>query len=214
MDEVKSAYRRLAKDFHPDHYSGSNDMFREIQEAYSVLGDPNLRHQYENKIRKKSIKIPVRQPSDPEPLIPEESKVGVEEISPVRSFQQYTPSVDEIFDWLWGNFSSLDQSKSGRIENLTLEVPLTSEQALIGGNAKVMVPVHAACPACQGFGNIGMYTCSRCAGEGAIAGEMPIIISFPSGLTKDHAVIVPLDRFGIRNIHMVVLFRPTGAEEL
>jgi DnaJ-class molecular chaperone len=216
MDEVRSAYRRLAKDFHPDHYSGGSDRFRDIQEAYSVLGDPGRRRQYENQIRRSSIQIPVRRSSEPEPepLIPEESKTGIEEISPVRSFHNYTPSVDEIFDWLWSNFSSLDRPKSGRVENLTMEVPLTSIQALTGGNARVMVPVHATCPTCQGFGNIGMYRCSRCAGEGAISGEMPVVVSFPPGLTEDHAVMVPLDRFGIRNIHLVVLFRPTGAEEL
>ena len=143
-------------------------------------------------------------------FVSEESRAGIEEISPVRSFHHYTPSVDEIFDWLWSNFSSLDQPKSGRVENLTMEVPLTSEQARTGGNARVMVPVHSICPACRGFGNIGMYSCSRCAGEGAISGEMPIVVSFPPGLTEDHAVMVPLDRFGIRNIHLVVLFRPTG----
>jgi len=212
MDEVRSAYRRLAKDFHPDHYSGGSDRFRDIQEAYSVLGDPGRRRQYENQIRPSSIQIPVRRSGkpEPEPLIPEERKAGIEEISPVRSFYHYAPSVDEIFDWLWSNFSSLDQPKSGRIENLTMEVLLTAEQARTGGNARVMVPVHATCPACRGFGHVGMYTCSRCAGEGAISGEMPVVVSFPPRLKKDHAVMVPLDRFGVRNIHLVVLFRPSG----
>ncbi len=48
---------------------------------------------------------------EPEPLIPENSPTDLGEISPVRSFQSFTPSFDEIFDWLWGNFSALDQSQ-------------------------------------------------------------------------------------------------------
>jgi DnaJ-class molecular chaperone len=211
-DEIRSAYRQLAKEFHPDHYSGSSERFRDIQEAYSVLGNSRRRREYEQSIRKVPIKTPLRPSSypGPEPLIPEEHPVDLGEVSPVRSFQSFTPSFDEVFDWLWRNFSDLAAPKSGRVENLTLEVILTPEQARQGGNAKIMVPARAVCPTCRGHGNVGFYECMRCAGEGAISGEMPVSVSFPPGLTKDHAVLIPLDRFGIRNIHLTVLFRPTG----
>ena len=148
----------------------------------------------------------------PEPLVPERGPVDIGEISPVRSFETFRPSLDEMFDWLWDNFSSLDLPKSGRVENLTLEVPLTRGQARRGGNARVMVPVQATCPTCRGAGGIGFYECHRCTGEGAISGEMPIAVSFPARLHTDHAVVVPLNRLGIRNLHLTVLFRLTDAE--
>ena len=210
-DEIRSAYRRLAKEFHPDHYTGSSQRFRDIQEAYSVLGNQRRRRAYQQSIRR-----PIRTTSktatypQPEPLIPEESPVDIGDVSPVRSFQSFTPSFDEIFDWLWSNFSDLTQPKSARVQNLTLEVPLTSEQARLGGNARVMVPAQALCPTCRGHGGVGFYECLRCAGEGAISGEIPVSVSFPPGLAKDHAVMIPLDRFGIPNTHIIVLFRPTG----
>jgi DnaJ-class molecular chaperone len=211
-DEIRSAYRRLVKEFHPDHYTGSSERFRDIQEAYSVLGNSRRRREYEQSIRKVPIKTPLRPSSypEPEPLIPEERPVDLGEVSPVRSFQSFTPSFDEVFDWLWRNFSDLAAPKSGRVENLTIEVILTAEQARQGGNAKIMVPAQVVCPACRGHGGVGFYECMRCAGEGAISGEIPVSVSFPPGLTKDHAVMIPLDRFGIRNIHLTVLFRPTG----
>jgi DnaJ-class molecular chaperone len=211
-DEIRSAYRRLAKEFHPDHYSGGGERFQEIQEAYSVLGNRQRRHEYEQNIRKVATKKPVRSTAypEPEPLIPEEKPMDMGEISPVRSFHSFTPSLDEIFDWLWSNFSSLDQPKSGRVHNLTLEVPLTPEQARRGGNAEIVVPAQAVCPTCRGRGGVGFYECNRCAGEGIISGKMPVYVSFPAGITKDHAVLIPLDRFGIRNTHITVLFRPTG----
>jgi DnaJ-class molecular chaperone len=211
-DEIRSAYRRLAKEFHPDHYSGGSERFQDIQEAYSVLGNSRRRHAYEQNIRKVSPKKPLRRTDypEPEPLIPEQDPVDLGEVSPVRSFQSFTPSFDEIFDWLWGNFSSLEQPKSGRVKKLTLEVPLTSEQARRGGNARIMVPAHAVCPTCRGQGGVGFYECTRCAGEGVISGEMPVSVSFPPGLVRGHAVMIPLDRFGIRNVHITVLFRPTG----
>lgn len=213
-EEVKSAYRRLAKSYHPDHYTGGNDIFREIQEAYAVLGDPLRRHQYERGIQESSYRIPVHRSSGPgpEPLIPSKKGVDIGEISPIRSFERYTPSFDEIFDWLWRNFSNIGMPKSGHVENLTMEVPLTAEQAFMGGTVKVMVPARAVCPTCKGVGAFGDYACSRCAGEGAIVGEMPVMVSFPSGFARDHAVMIPLERFGIRNLHLTVIFRPAGTE--
>ena len=208
--EVHSAYRRLAKEYHPDHYEGGSDRFRQIQEAYSVLGDPSRRKAYEKqlseKVRVKIASGPMPH-AQPEPLIPEQQAVDLGEISPVRSFERFTPSFDEIFDWLWDNFSHVGQTKSGRVQDLTLEVPVTKSQALNGGNATVMVPARSICPTCQGFGNVGFYQCHRCAGEGAISGEVPVSISFPAGIVKDHAVVIPLDRFGIRNLNFTVLFR-------
>ena len=211
LDEIRSAYRRLAKEFHPDHYSGSSARFRDIQEAYSVLGNSRRRREYKRSIRKVPLKTPLRPGNlEPEPLIPDEGPVDLGEISPVRSFQSFTPSFDEVFEWLWRNFSDLAAPKSARVENLTLEVTLTPEQARQGGNARIMVPARAVCPTCRGQGGVGLYDCVRCAGEGAISGEMPVSVSFPAGLTDDHAVLIPLDRFGIRNTHLTVLFRPTS----
>ena len=215
-DEIKSAYRRLAKEFHPDHYTGGNETFREIQEAYSVLGNTRRRQEYEQQISKKPINVSLKRPTynpEPEPLIPEIRPIDVGDISPVRSFQTFSPSSDEVFDWLWSNFSSLTRPKSGRIQNVTFEVPLTRDQVSRGGTARVLVPARAVCPTCRGYGALGPYECSRCSGEGDISGEVPVSISFPPGLTKDHAVMIPLDRFGIHNLHMTVLFRPTDAND-
>lgn len=208
-DEIKSAYRRLSKEFHPDHYSGTGEIFREIQEAYAVLGDSQRRNRYEQQVQKASVNTPAKPPvyPEPEPLIPEKKGADLGDISLIRSFQTLSPSFDEIFDWLWRNFSGLNQPKSGRMQNLTLEIPLTADQARHGGTARIMVPALASCPTCRGLGGIGPYECVRCAGEGAIIGEVPVSVAFPAGLTRGHAVLIPLDRFGIRNLHLTVIFQ-------
>jgi curved DNA-binding protein CbpA len=105
-DEIHSAYRRLAKAYHPDHYRGGSEPFQRIHEAYSVLGDPDRRKAYEKSLSQIGMR---RAPgittySVPEPLIPERGPVFGGEMSPNRSFERVFPSFDEIFDWLWKNY--------------------------------------------------------------------------------------------------------------
>ena len=64
-EEIRSAYRRLAKEFHPDHYPGSSERFQEVQEAYSVLGNRRRKSEYEQRIRKVSPKTPLRRSDYP-----------------------------------------------------------------------------------------------------------------------------------------------------
>ncbi len=106
-NEVHSAYRRLAKAFHPDHYRGGGEPFKQIQEAYSILGNPIKRKAYEDRLANLRVrKAPdIKSKVAPEPLIPEGAPADMGEISPVRSFETFSHSFDEIFDWLWNNFS-------------------------------------------------------------------------------------------------------------
>ena len=210
-DEIKAAYRRLTKEFHPDNYSGRSDIFQQIQEAYSILSNNQKRRQYDQNLIYARTRAPFRHKFsiDQERHLPEKQLNDIDNISLIRSFQTFTPSFDEIFDWLWNNYSTFNYPKSGWVQNLTIEVPLSNEQALSGGNVRVMVPVRAICKTCRGYGNVGSYECTHCAGEGAIVGEVPILVSFQPGLKRNQVVMIPLDRYGIRNLHLTVLFCPT-----
>jgi DnaJ-class molecular chaperone len=212
-NEIKAAYRRLIKEFHPDNYSGGSNIFQQIQEAYSVLSDNKKRQQYDQNLINAKTRVPFSHKfsTEQELHLPEKQLTDIDNISLVRSYQTFTPSFNEIFDWLWTNFSSLNLPKSRRVQNLTIEIILTSEQALLGGNVEVMVPARAICKTCRGYGNVGPYECTRCAGEGAIIGEIPILVAFQPGLKRNQAVMIPLDRYGIRNLHLTVLFCPTDS---
>ncbi|MBD3315970.1 MAG: DnaJ domain-containing protein [Chitinivibrionales bacterium] len=50
-DEIRSAYRRLAKEYHPDRYGEDSAPFLRIQEAYDVLSDPSRRSGYDEALR-------------------------------------------------------------------------------------------------------------------------------------------------------------------
>ena len=213
LDEIKSAYRQQAKEYHPDYYGGDSGPFRDIQKAYSVLTNPKLRRDYDDQICEARAK---RTPgvNGAEPLIPERKRKiepliedDMDDISLTRSFQSYHPSFDEIFDRLWSNFSNLSHPKSETIQSLTVEVPIRPDQGRQGGHVRIMVPTIAVCPTCRGQGGIGPYECWRCTGEGSISGEYPLLVAFPAGIQNHHTLEIPLSRFGIHNLYLKVIFR-------
>jgi len=214
--DIRSVYRRLAKEYHPDHYGQDSGPFLQIQEAYRILGDPTRRYRYDVALRRPSQRREVfRDVTDEtlhrkraEPVSP--AADGPTEVFLTRSFSTFTPSFDEIFDRLWNNFSSLEQPKSGVRRPLTVEIPLSPDQARAGGQVRVRVPAEARCPTCNGNGGVGVWECWRCAGEGRIRGEFPVVVDYPAGVDDGHATMVPLDRLGIRNTYLTVRFRVTG----
>src|ERR1700755_396980 len=140
--EIRSAYRRLAIDIHPDHSGFGSDQFLELQEAYSVLSDPMRRAVYDRKAKE----FPVRRADArwaredliaamhwAEPRTPAQPVSRLEEISLLRSFQTFVPSASEIFDRLWSNFELVTRPKAERLESLTVEVTLAPKQVLKGG---------------------------------------------------------------------------------
>jgi molecular chaperone DnaJ len=216
QDEIKSAYRRLAKEFHPDHY-GQSSPFINIQEAYSVLSDPIQRKSYDNtlqtnrRLQGRSEYIEPFKESlyhgEVEPLIPEREPADISSTSLLQSFRTYRPSLETLIDKWFSNFSEKSAPKGERLENLTVVFTLTPDQALRGGHVRLTVPARLQCPSCSGRGGIGAYECWRCSGQGLLSGEFPLVISYPPGIPDNHTVQLSLERFGIRNLYLTTTFR-------
>jgi molecular chaperone DnaJ len=180
-EEIRSAYRRLAIELHPDLSGLDSDPFLELQEAYSVLSDPTRRAVYDREAQEVPIRrtdvarragIVIRRRHSAEPFAPVQSVGGFEEISLLQSFETFHPSVREMFDRLWSNFELVTRPKAERLENLTVDVPLSPRQAFAGGQMCILVPAREICPACSGTGSVGPYQCWRCEGHGALMDEL------------------------------------------
>ncbi len=216
LDDIKDAYRRLAKEFHPDHYGDNHSPFLAIQEAYSVLSDPIRRQCHDLSVLNPEKKPKPRygqtvRPSPRrhvEPLIPEQKPtMNLGMANPESSFHSYRPLFDELFDRLFSNVSQASQPKSEPLPNLNIVIPLTQEQAFLGGQIKVLLPAERMCPSCSGQGFVGRYQCRRCKQEGHLSGDDPVIINYPSGISNNHAVQIPLDTYGIKNRYLTVHFQ-------
>lgn len=219
-EDIKTAFRRRALQLHPDQSGMESGPFQDVQEAYSVLGDPERRRRYDREYHPRSVR-PLRPGPGPEPLVTErpkgeplrpiESARGFREVSLVESFQAFRPSFEELFERLWSNYERVTRPKSEQLESLTAEVILSPEEAHWGGRVRVWIPARASCRACGGHGAIGPYECWRCGGHGALTTEYPVEVEYPAGIRDGWAIRIPLAHFGIENFYLTVLLRVSVA---
>jgi DnaJ-class molecular chaperone len=217
LEEIRSAYRNLAKQFHPDHFGRDSAPFLSLQEAYEILGDPESRSIYDEGLRKAAAKkvpqvrprLEIIRPRRPaaEPLRRSREPLDLGSISPLTSFHSCRPSFDEVFEELWTSHDRAAQSKAERHRTLTMEILLTRDQARRGGTVRVLVPVEAECPRCGGFGETGFFQCWICGGAGTSLSEFPLEVEYPPGIQDHYQVAIPLARFGLPDLCPVLLFR-------
>jgi molecular chaperone DnaJ len=149
-DEVKKAYRKLARQYHPDRNPddpSAEDRFKEVQEAYDTLSDADKRKQYD--------------------------AGGVLGGFPGGGFGAgggggFTSDLGDIFSSFFGRGRGAGpQPTRGR--DLETDVRLSFEQAMDGAQVPVEVVKAAACPTCGGNGakpGTSPIVCPRCGGRG------------------------------------------------
>ena len=215
QDEIQRAFRRLAKDLHPDYYGQDSKPFLDLQEAYAVLGNPESRSLYDRrqrqirpryKGRRMTAEPLSRRKIQPEPLIPRDQPLHLDDLSLSASFRSFRPSFEELFDRLWRNFNP-SRPEMEPLYSLNVEMRLSPSEALRGGRVRLMVPAELTCPLCHGRGGVGWFECGQCHGAGRIAGEFPVTLDFPPGIVNNHVMQVPLDQYGIENFYLNIIFR-------
>ncbi len=155
--EIKSAFRTLAKKYHPDvnKESDAEAKFKEIQEAYAVLSDPNRRKQYD--------------------------QFGHAAFSGGNSgyggFDFSDFDFSDIFSDIFGsgfgfNFNTRQNSNRPRKgRDSIVRMVLTFEEAVFGTKKVINLDILETCPECDGSGGFGEKTCPKCHGSGYVSEE-------------------------------------------
>lgn len=217
LADIKAAYRRLAKKFHPDLSVTNHTRFPMIHEAYTVLSDPARRSLYDQSLRG-NIEVQDHRRRESyrgytgeniEPLIPSRQAQGRSVTSLDRSIHQYMPAFDGLFDRMLANVTEHRSSGGVLLRNMTVEILLTPEQARKGGNVRLDVPVEIRCPSCASTTGDAYPECWRCNGSGYLTGERPVLINYPAGITANHTVRLALSPYGGRDRYLTAVFMVT-----
>lgn len=156
-DEVKKAYRNLARKYHPDHNPNDHsaeEKFKEVKKAYDILSDPGKRQQYDS----------FGFTGDEQPGAGGFSGFGD---------GGYGFNFGDIFETMFGDGfgRSSSQTRSRQGADVSVNVSLTFEEAVFGSEKEVAARVMATCEECQGTGaknGTEHRQCPQCQGSGRI----------------------------------------------
>jgi len=202
---IRSAFRDLAKRYHPDRIGpGGTRAFQEIAEAYNVLADASSRRRYDAEIHHDPPPTPLVDETPvhgshwppPEPLIPDRRSL--------RRDAAYSPATDAMFARFTRNFSGVGIPKAEGLEPLNVHVGISRREAQTGTTVTLGVPVFVRCPSCGGFRRMFGLQCTACMGQGLVETERAVPLAIPP-LAGSHAELtVPLHDLGIHNFYVVL----------
>lgn len=197
-EEIKKAFRKLARKYHPDVNPGdkrAEAKFKEINEAYEVLSDPDKRHKYDT-------------------LGPDwQNQFGFQPGGTTRRTYTYNSSPGgrgTTFDFDTGSgFSDFFETLFGRTapsgtgtqnvrndlrrragDNIEQPVEVTLQEAYVGGARTFNIQSTEACAVCRGTGETLGKVCTTCGGQGMVARNKRIQVKIPAGVDNGSKIRV------------------------
>ncbi len=155
QDEIKSAYRKLAKKYHPDFNPGDEaaaEKFKEINEANGILSDEQKRKQYDFELEHPGMG-------------------GGASFGGGADFGGFEDIINSMFGGGFGGFQTNGRSRPARGDDLEYTVKLSFLDAIKGCTKDINYMRNESCPSCKGTGakdGTAYQSCSKCNGTGRV----------------------------------------------
>jgi DnaJ-class molecular chaperone len=190
-DQIRQAYRKLARKHHPDVNPGdrvAEEKFKDINEAYEVLSDPEKRKRYDQ--------------------LGSNWKDGAE-FTPPPGWGRVNVQFDDLgnifggggfsdfFETLFGGARSASQaehrrgsarSRPDRGQDAEAEMEISLEDAHKGGRHRITLQGSRSCPACGGSGATGGAVCTTCGGAGYTSSPKTIDVNIPAAAREGSVI--------------------------
>jgi DnaJ-class molecular chaperone len=198
-EEIKKAFRKLARKHHPDVNPGDKKAeakFKEINEAYEVLSDADKRRKYDT-----------LGPNWQEQFGPSFSERRAYPYStsnggrsPFDADPTGASGFSDFFEALFGRANPGAGSAGARTtrtdmrrrpgDNIDQPVDVTLQEAYMGGSRTFNIQSTEVCPTCQGTGEVSGRPCTNCAGQGSIPRNKRIQVKIPPGVDNGSKIRV------------------------
>ncbi len=178
--EIKTAYRKLARKWHPDLHpekekTAAEDRFKRINEAYEVLSDPEKRAKYDE------LGAGWQEGQDFRP------PPGMDGVRFYTSTGAGADGFSDFFETLFGSgdlFGRTGRRRTGPVrgQDMETELEISLEEAYRGGEKTLQLTAREICPACGGTGHGYKVFCNRCGGTGQVSSSKSLTVRIPPGV--------------------------------
>lgn len=192
-EEIKRVYKKLAKEFHPDKNKGdraAEDRFKEISEAYSVLGNAEKRAKYDQLRRMGASAYHFAGEGASWDDIFAKMGSGFRTEDGGFSFNFSNMGNDFSINDLFGSFftgadfSGKQRSHPTQGSDIRTAIMIPFKVAFEGGRVELKIPIEAQCSACNGTGHQDSQkkNCPNCGGVGRVKEMQTIAAKIPAGI--------------------------------
>ena len=178
-EDIKKAFRKLARRYHPDVNPGdqkSEEKFKEINEAYEVLSDITKRRRYDT-----------LGPNWQEQFGYPSSTGGRTTNFRGSSANYNSAGFSDFFEALFGR-PTTSTRKTG--EDIEQRVEVTFQEAYSGGMRTFNIQTTDTCPVCRGTRIVASKSCMNCNGQGTLARSKRIQVKIPAGVDNGSKIRV------------------------
>lgn len=192
--EIKSAYRKLARKYHPDVNPDNLEAekkFKEITEAYDVLRDAEKRKMYDQ------FGENWEQASRAGADYSQYSQGGGDPFSGYRT-SGHAGGFEDIFEQLFKGQSARVSAPRPQIppQDVEQSIVITLEELDKGTKRKLTYQVHDVCSQCHGAGHVatskmGFAQCPQCRGSGTVVNTRKVEVSIPAGMPEGKKLRIP-----------------------
>ena len=187
-EEIKKRYRKLAHKHHPDVNPGdktAEERFKELNEAYEVLSDPEKRRRYDQ------LGQNWKGGADFTP--PPGWEGAPVDLGDIYGAEHSAGGFSDFFETLFGGGRGTHARREGagfamRGSNVEAEISLTLEEAHRGVTRKLALEADETCSACGGNGSKNNKVCASCRGRGSVHRPRALEVDVPPGV-RDGSII-------------------------